>query len=63
MVWKMVPRCLLWCVWKEKNDRCFEERERTLVKILSLYYDTLYLWTAVHVSTLSISFSARAITS
>jgi hypothetical protein len=42
-VYKMVPTCLFWCVWKEKNDRYFEDRERTLGGILSLFYETLYL--------------------
>jgi hypothetical protein len=49
-VWKMVPTCLFWCVWKERNDRCFEDKERMLGTILSLFYDTLYLWTVAYVS-------------
>jgi len=24
-IWKMVPICIFWCVWKEINDRCFED--------------------------------------
>jgi hypothetical protein len=32
-VWKMVPLCLLWCLWKEQNDRSFEDREMTLEEI------------------------------
>jgi hypothetical protein len=24
-IWKMVPICILWCVWKERNRRCFED--------------------------------------
>jgi hypothetical protein len=24
-VWKMVPLCVLWCLWRERNDRCFED--------------------------------------
>jgi hypothetical protein len=27
-VWKMVPCCLLWCLWRERNDRQFEDKER-----------------------------------
>jgi hypothetical protein len=23
-VWKMVPTCLLWCLWREKNNKSFE---------------------------------------
>lgn len=35
----------------------FENKERTLVEILSSFYETLYLWTAAYVSPLSISYS------
>jgi hypothetical protein len=56
-VWKMVPTCLFWCLWREMNDRNFEDRERSLEEILSLFYDTLYLWTAAFVSPLSLSYS------
>jgi hypothetical protein len=38
------------------NDRNFEDREKT-GKILSLFYETLYLWTAAYVSPLSLSYS------
>jgi hypothetical protein len=38
------------------NDRNFEDRENTLEEILSLFYETLYLWIAVFVSPLLISY-------
>jgi hypothetical protein len=41
---------------KEKNDRSFEDRERTLEEIKSLFFNTLYLWTVAFVSPLLISF-------
>jgi hypothetical protein len=25
VVWKMVPHCILWCIWRERNNRCFED--------------------------------------
>jgi hypothetical protein len=25
VVWKMVPLCLMWCIWRERNARCFED--------------------------------------
>jgi hypothetical protein len=28
-VWKMVPTCLFWCFWQERNNRCFEDLERS----------------------------------
>ena len=27
-VWNMVPACLMWLIWKERNARTFEETER-----------------------------------
>jgi hypothetical protein len=29
-VWKMVNSCLLWCLWRERNDISFEYCERFL---------------------------------
>jgi hypothetical protein len=58
VVWKMVRTCFFWCVWKDMNDIYFEDRERSLGEILSLFYETLYLWMAAYVSSLSISYSA-----
>jgi hypothetical protein len=38
---------LLWCLWRERNDRNFEDRERTVVEQKSLFFKTLYHWTVV----------------
>jgi hypothetical protein len=35
-VWKMMPTCLFWCLWREKNDKNFENRERGLWEKLFL---------------------------
>jgi hypothetical protein len=43
VIWKMVPICLFWCVWKERNNSCFEDFERSLEDILALFFHTLYL--------------------
>jgi hypothetical protein len=37
------PRCLFWCLWKERNDRNFADREKSLEDILSFFYETLFL--------------------
>ena len=26
-IWKVIPLCLMWCIWKERNSRCFEDIE------------------------------------
>ena len=23
-LWRAVPHCVLWCIWREQNSRCFE---------------------------------------
>jgi hypothetical protein len=39
------------------NDRNFEDSERSMGDIISLFFETLYLWTAAYVSPLLISYS------
>jgi hypothetical protein len=56
MIWKMMPICIFWCVWKEINNRCFEDLERSLEDILPSFFHTLYLWMMAFVSLLSLSY-------
>jgi hypothetical protein len=51
-VWKMMHLCL----WREMNDRSFENRDKTLEEIKSLFFNTLYLRIAAFVSPLVISY-------
>jgi hypothetical protein len=37
MVWKMVLLCLMWCLWRERNVRYFEDLERSLEKLKSFF--------------------------
>jgi hypothetical protein len=37
-VWKMTPICFFWCLWRERNNRSFEDLESTLEEILSSFY-------------------------
>jgi hypothetical protein len=53
----MVPTCLLWCVWKERNNRCFEDFERSLEDILACFLHRLYLWMVAFVSSFSLNFN------
>jgi hypothetical protein len=41
---------------EERNNRRFEEHERILEKIKSLFFDILYLWKIAFVSSLMINF-------
>jgi hypothetical protein len=55
VVW-MMHLCLLWCLWWERNDRCFEDRDRFLEELKSFFLNTSYIWTTAYVSLLVISF-------
>jgi hypothetical protein len=55
-IWKMVPTCLFWCVWNERNNMCFKDLERSLEDILASFFHTLYFWSVAFVSPLSLSF-------
>ena len=46
-VWNMVPMvpsCLMWVVWLERNRRSFEVLERTLDQLQVLSQNTLFEW-------------------
>jgi hypothetical protein len=57
VVWKMVPCCLLWCLWRERNDRQFEDKERTTEEVISFFFHSLYSWMAAFLTPLVISFN------
>jgi hypothetical protein len=56
-VWKMVPCCLLWCLWRERNGRQFEDKERTIEKLISFFFYSLYSWKAAFLAPLVLSFN------
>ena len=37
----VVPHCLMWCIWKERNSRCFENNERSMPDLKLLFFRTL----------------------
>jgi hypothetical protein len=44
VVWRMVPHCVMWCLWRERNARHFEDSERYIVDLKLLFFQTLYEW-------------------
>jgi hypothetical protein len=56
VVWKMVSCCLLWCLWRERNDRQFEEKGRTIEEFISFFFHSLYSWMAAFLAPSVISF-------
>ena len=44
VVWRMVPHCVMWCLWRERNVRLFEDCERSVSALKLLFFQTLYDW-------------------
>ena len=42
--WRLVLHCLMWCIWRERNARCFEGCELSLLEIMSFFLHTLLVW-------------------
>ena len=40
----MVPSCILWILWRERNSRIFENLERSVSQLQELFSNTLYDW-------------------
>uniref|UniRef100_A0A2N9IH31 Reverse transcriptase domain-containing protein n=1 Tax=Fagus sylvatica TaxID=28930 RepID=A0A2N9IH31_FAGSY len=43
-VWDMVPHCVFWCIWWERNARSFEGMERNLMDVKGTVLRTLLDW-------------------
>jgi hypothetical protein len=57
VAWKMVPHCIMWCIWSERNERFFEDSERSLEDLLHFFFSTLFTWTAAWLDPIVITFS------
>jgi hypothetical protein len=57
VVWKMIPLCLMWCIWRERNTRCFEDSTMSFEEIVHYVLFTLYTWTSSWLDPLVVSFS------
>ena len=43
-IWIIVPHCLMWFIWDERNSRCFEESERSMPDLKLLFFRTILDW-------------------
>jgi hypothetical protein len=46
VVWKMVPHCIMWCIWSKRNKRYFDDSESGREDLLHSFFTTLYPWAA-----------------
>jgi len=47
-MWKQVPLCVLWGLWREKNSRLFEDVEVQVGALCKKVFNMLYLWVSAH---------------
>ena len=43
-VWNLIPSCLMWTIWRERNKRTFENQETLVAKIIEIFFVSLYDW-------------------
>ena len=43
-VWNLIPSCVMWTIWRERNKRTFENQETPVAKIIELFFISLYDW-------------------
>ena len=43
-IWDLVPGCLMWIVWLERNRRSVEDKEKTLEELKILCQRSLLEW-------------------
>jgi hypothetical protein len=47
-VWRLVPLCLMWCIWQERNVWHLEDVETSMVELRKRLLNMLYIWIASH---------------
>ena len=43
-IWNLVPLCIFWYIWNERNQRTFEDLDNTVDQILASFSGTLFDW-------------------
>jgi len=53
-IWRLVPLCLMWCLWPERNAKSFENHDSGLLEIKNMMLQSQYtwkvVWNSVHVA-------------
>ena len=43
-IWNLVPGCLMWTIWSERNRRAFDDEGKIVVQLLEFCQRTLFDW-------------------
>ena len=55
-IWSIVPHGLMWCLWRERNSRCFEDIEIFILDLKLFFFRTLRDWLFALQTNLSLLF-------
>jgi hypothetical protein len=44
LIWNLVPHCIMWTIWWERNGRTFDDKEHPVGKIIERVMGSLYDW-------------------
>jgi hypothetical protein len=44
VIWRAIPHCLMWCLWRQRNARTFEGCELRVVELKLQFYRYLFDW-------------------
>ena len=43
-IWNLIPLCLMWCIWRKRNQRTFEDLDRFDDQLFALFSGSLFYW-------------------
>ena len=43
-IWNLIPACLFWTIWRERNNCTFESVEHTVLHLYEFFSNMLYDW-------------------
>ena len=43
-LWRMIPYCFMWVIWRERNTGTFNRNERSIHELTLLFFQTLFDW-------------------
>jgi len=44
VLWRMIPHCLMWVIWRERNTCIFDGNERSIHALKLFFFQTLFDW-------------------
>lgn len=47
-IWKQVPLCVMWGIWRERNARHFEDVEMLVLELCRNVLNMLFVWVSAH---------------